>query len=294
MQPIYQAFFTSLLLLSFFPARTQQTGLIEYKSLGISFRIPDGWVGQEANGVFLMGSNTIPGFIMLTTNEANSVEVLKQEAQAGIVEQNGTNLQMLGNSFEPVGQNGIGTEFEGTLEYQAAKAYVIGVVNPHGSGVTIISATLKDKYTSQHRQAALTVANSLQFKKADIGPLADQWKERISGTRLTYMSSYNSGGGSGGYSNESIIDLCPQGYFNYSTNNHMSIDIGSTAYSNRSGAGAGQWKVIGNHSGQAVLQLNFNSGEVYEYVLSQDGDKTFLNGDRYFRTWTGDNAPNCN
>ena len=201
---------------------------------------------------------------------------------------------MLGNSFESVGQNGIGTEFEGTLEYQPAKAYVIGGVNPHGSGVTIVSATLKDKYSSQHKQTALAVAKTLQFKKANIGPLADQWKERISGTRLTYMSSYSPGGGTGGYSNESVIDLCPQSYFNYSTINHMSIDVGSTAYNNRIRAGAGQWKIAGNHSGQAVLQLNFSSSEVYEYVLSRDGDKTFLNGDRYFRTRTGENAPNCN
>jgi len=156
MKPILKSFFTGLFLFCCASAFAQQTGLVEYKSLGLSFQIPDGWVGQEANGSFLMGSNTVPGFILLTTNEAASVEVLKQEARAGMVEQNGTNLQMNGTRFESVGSNGIGTEFTGTLEYQAAKAYIVGMVNPYGSGVTIISATLKDKYSSAHRATFIT------------------------------------------------------------------------------------------------------------------------------------------
>lgn len=283
-----------LLLLSFSSAFAQKTGKMEYKELGISFNIPDGWMGQEGDGVFLMAHNSIPGFMIITTNETKSVEGLKQEAQVGLVEANGTNLQLSSSNFDNIGSNGIGAEFTGTLEYQPAKAYVAGLVNPYGSGVTIISATLQDKYTPAHKAAAIKLANSVQFKKADIGPLAGQWKERISGTRLTYMNSYNSGYGSGGYSDETIIDLCPQGYFNYSSNSHMSVDVGSTAYSNSRKGGAGEWKVVGNHSGQAVLQLTFYSGEVYEYVLTNDDDKTFLNGKRYYRTWTGDNAPNCN
>ncbi|MEO0340546.1 MAG: hypothetical protein AAF242_15215, partial [Bacteroidota bacterium] len=60
------------------------------------------------------------------------------------------------------------------------------------------------------------------------------------------------------------------------------------------GNGSGEWKVVGNFQGQAVLQLNFYSGEVYEYTLSMDDKKTLLNGKRYFRTWNGENAPNCN
>jgi hypothetical protein len=288
---------TSLLLFLFAglsSAFAQKTGTIEYKHLGISFTIPDGWVGQEGDGVFLMGSNSIPGFIILTTNETKSMEGLKQEARAGLAEANGTNLQMSSTTFENIGSNGLGSEFIGTLEYQPAKAYVAGLINPHGSGVTIIAATLKDQYTSAHKSAALKVAKSIRFSKVDHGPIVKQWDEKIRGTRLTYMNSYDSGYGSGGYSDETVIDLCPQGYFNYSSNSHTSVDVGSTAYSNSQSGGAGEWKLKGNQSGQAVLQLTFYSGEVYEYTLTNDGDKTFLNGNRYFRTWTGENAPNCN
>ena len=271
---------------------SQQTGKVEYPSLGISFVIPEGWVGQERNGTFFMGSNTIPGIIIMSTSEAKTLEVLKQEAKAGLIEGNGTNLQMSTTQFDNIGNNGIGTTFEGILEHQPAKAYMAGLINPHGNGVAIISTTLKDQYSVVHKEAALKIAKSVEFRKVDAGRLAAQWKERIRGTRLTYMSSYSSGYGSGGYSDKTVIDLCSQGYFNFSSNNHMSIDVGSTAYSNSSGSGSGKWKIIGQQ-GQAILQLAFHSGEVYEYTLSMDGEKPLLNGKRYFRTWTGENAPDC-
>lgn len=280
----------------------QQTGKVDYKVLGISFTIPDGWVGQEGDGVFLMGSQTIPGVIILTTNEAKSIEQMKQEARVGIADQNGTNLQMLGNNFESVGSNGIGTVFVGTAEWQPAKAYVAGLVNPYGSSVSIIAMTLKDQYSEAHKKAALAVAQSVQFKKPVYGPIVQEWKEKLSGTRLTYMNSYSSVDYSnpnytsgGGYSDKEVIDLCPQGYFNHSSSSQMSLDVpGATASSRNNGAGAGTWKVIANTSGQAVLQLNFYNQQVYEYTLSMDGDKTMMNSKRYFRTWTGENQPICN
>ena len=49
-----------------------------------------------------------------------------------------------------------------------------------------------------------------------------------------------------------------------------------------------------NAQRQDVLQLNFYNGEVYEYIVTTDeDDKTFLNGDRYFRVYEGDYGPDC-
>jgi len=293
-----------LLCFSFFLNTTsmaQKTGKIEYKSLGLSFTIPNGWVGQEGDGAFIMGSNTLAGFMMVTTNQAQSIDQLKQEAMAGIQEANGTALQTNGQ-FESIGSNGIGAEFNGTAEWQPATAYVAGLTNPYGNGVTIMVITLKDQYTAQHKAAVMALAKSVHFKKPEYGPIVQQWKEKFSGVRLTYMDSYSSIDYSnsdyttgGGYSSKEEIDLCAQGYFRFNQQHDMSVDMGG-AYgnSNSSGQGSGTWKIIGNASGQGVLQLNYYDGKVSEYVLSMDGDKTMLNGYRYFRTWTGDNAPNCN
>lgn len=296
------SFFFTLLFSTFFlqVITAQQTGKVDYKTLGVSFEIPEGWVGQEVNGVFLIGHNTIPGVIMLTTNEARTMEQMKQEARAGIIDQQGTNLQ-ISSDFESVANNGIGAEFEGILEYQVAKAYVIGLLNPFGSGMTIAYMTLKDLYTSQHKSAAVVLAKSVKFRKPVYGPIVKEWKEKLNGVRLTYMDSYSSIDYSnpnytsgGGYSSKTVIDLCAQGYFTFNGSHSLSVDApGVSAGSNGNDQGAGSWKVIANTAGQAVLQLNYHNGDISEYVLTMEGDKTMLNGNRYFRTWTGENAPYC-
>ena len=48
---------------------------------------------------------------------------------------------------------------------------------------------------------------------------------------------------------------------------------------------------------QSILQLTFYSGEIYEYVLTEQDGKTYLDGYRYFRTYANSSVdsgrPNC-
>ncbi|MBT8218311.1 MAG: hypothetical protein KJP00_00690 [Bacteroidia bacterium] len=291
----------TLLLISII-TNAQQTGRVDYPYLGLSFTIPPGWQGQETESGFLMGSHTEPGVILILPSDVNSLEILESNAHAGISDENGTHLQLSGN-LDRTGSNGVGGTFEGMLEWQSAKAYIIGMINTFGDGVTIMVATSKEAYASIHSQLAKQIAASIQFSEPVIPPVAKQWGEALKGTRLKYMhSSYSNDGsyGDSGYtmgsssSSEETIHLCAEGYFKYSSSNSMSFDTGGGfGSSSGNGKGAGEWKVVGNASGQAVLQLNFSNGEVYEYVITQDGEKTMLNGSRYFKTSSGEYAPDC-
>lgn len=289
-----------LLLLSTF-VEAQKTGPIDYPVLGISFTIPDGWLGQEGEGVFVMGSTQIPGLLLITAASAQSLSGMRQEAQAGIVDpQTGTNLQ-LQSDLETLSAGALGGEFSGTLENQPARAYVIGAYNPHGQSVTIMAATLEQAYSPEHERAAKSLWRSLSFRKPELPSAVDDWRERLNGVRLTYMESYSSIDYSnpnytsgGGYSKEEKIDLCPEGYFNYNDRFDMSAENpGVSASQNNRQRGGGRWVVTANAAGEPLLKLSFHSGEIYEYVLSREGNKTFLNGTRYYRTWTGENAPVC-
>ncbi|NBC83244.1 MAG: hypothetical protein GVY19_07655 [Bacteroidetes bacterium] len=276
----------------------QQTGLVNYKHLGISFNIPEGWVGQETDGGYLMGSNNVPGLIMMIPHEIQSVKQLEAEARRGLNEGNGTALSLQGD-IEQLGNNAIGGEYSGTLEWQAAKGYAVGTINPHGTGVTIIAITTADKYSADYKNYAMQVKNSLVYKKPETGPIVNQWKRHLSNVKLIYMdsyysSSYTDGGVSGGYSSEIQIDLCAQGYFNYQGNNEVSAGSNySSLYSGDNNKGHGNWNVVVGAGGQPILRLNFNNGEVYEYNLELREEKTYLNGNKYFRTTTGEYAPNC-
>ena len=277
----------------------QNTGTITYKELGLQFTIPNGWVGQESEGNYIMGHETTPGMIMVLFHDQQyTTEQMQQEAQTGIQMGEGSFLGTIG-PLSQIDNSSIGGEFAGTIDYQQAKAYIIGKVNPHGFGITIMALTTEELYNNQYQSLAKEVSISTQFTKAKLAPGNDagSWKEALSNTKLTYMDSYYSGGGDygGGYSSKTVIDICTAGYFNYYENSSVSVSGDhSGAYSHGSADGNGKWN-IQEKSGASYLLLQFYDGTTQEFKLEWgENKKLLLNGTRHFRTWTGDEAPNCN
>ncbi len=292
--------FIFLLIFMMFGQLTgQQTGEVNYEQLGISFTIPDGWVGQESNGVYLMGSNSVPGFILLMVQSYPDLEAMKKDLEAGYSEGIGTNLNPT-SKLEDLGNDALGAVYSGTLEGQPAKGYIIGALNPHGQEVGIMAITTAQQYSEAQPNAAKAVWRSLKFSEIKTAPIAQQWKEKLSNVKLTYMdsyysSSYTDGGISGGYETKNIFDLCGAGYFNYYGSDNMSAggDF-SSAYSSNSSRGSGTWDVLIDANGAPVLQLQFNNGQTWEYNIEMKEKEFYMNGKRYYRTWSGDYAPNCN
>lgn len=280
----------------------QESGHKDFPNLGISFDIPSGWVGQENEIGYLLGSYTDPGIILMMPHQTKNLDQLRSEALQGVADNQGTNL-MIDGEISDYASNGIQALYHGTVNFQPAKAYAVGLVNPQGTGVTIIAMTTSDKYSDNYEALAKKVASTVKFSKVEVKESTGGWVETLNNARLTYMHSYNSGSGSydgyitgGGYSDKEQIDLCAQGYFKYSSSSSMSFDSGGGfGSSHDSGQGAGKWKVVVNPQNQDVLQLNFYNGQVYEYVLSYEDKKTFLNGKRYFRTYgtVTDDGPDC-
>ena len=296
---------STLILLLFLPFYTiaQDSGMKEFPNLGLSFTIPQGWVGQENEAGYIIGSYNDPGIILMTTHQMTGLDQLRAEAQQGVHDNQGTALSLDG-TISNFSNNGLQAQYQGTVGFQPAKAFAVGLINPHGNGISIISMTTSEQFTQKHKDLAVQIAKSVAFKKVAIVESKSEWGQLLQNARLTYMNSYYSGGGSyggystgGGYSDKEVIDLCAQGYFNHSSHSSMAFDSGGGFGSSfDQNAGAGKWKVIVNSQGQDVLQLNFYSGEVYEYVLSLQDKKTYLDDRRFFRTYgtVTDDGPNCN
>lgn len=109
-----------------------------------------------------------------------------------------------------------------------------------------------------------------------------------------YSSSYSSDGISGGYSSERVIDICEKGFFRYNSSSKVSASgSGISGYDTGPSTGDGSWTVgIGSNSSTNLI-LNFNNGEQYRYALEYREEKSYLNGDRFFRATSGEYAPNC-
>lgn len=276
----------------------QKTGKITYDQLGIEFTIPDGWVGQEGNGAFIMGSNSIPGIILLLPQSYTDIAAMKKDLMAGYADEAGTNLTAEGNS-ETLTDNTLGVIYTGVVEGQPAKGYAIGAFNHLGNEVAILALTTVSQFGDQHISLAKSVAKSLRFFAPKTAPIIEEWNQLLRGTKLTYLDSYYSpsyteGGISGGYSTKIVFDLCPEGYFIHYGNDLMSAGgESSNAFSSSKSEGSGTWKVIVNASGQPTLQFTFNNNEVWEYTLEMREKSLYMNGNKYYRTWTGENAPSC-
>lgn len=294
------------LLCVFLNGFTQQTGKVEYKELGLTFIIPPGWTGQEGEGAYVMNSAGTPGMILLLPHDhVYDQSQMLQEARGGLTVNQGTYLMPRG-TVSPYGSNAIRGDFEGLVEYETVLAHVIALTNPHGNGITIIALAHSSEYQPGiYQSLANDVKESVIFtpveavstpsNSSNASTSTEDWKHQLGGTLLTYMESYNSGGmNGGGYNMETKIHLCKAGYFRYSDKSFLSAGNESVSgYSTGSNKGDGQWD-IREQQGKALLYLNFHGGQQKTFTLEwKDNGKLHLNGYRYFRTWEGEYAPDC-
>ncbi len=277
---------------------SQKITKTKHNGLGITFTIPENWFGQKTALGFLITSTKTPGFVLILPNDIKDIVTMKSDALKGIQNNNGTSLLLTGN-LENLQKDGFAGKYTGTLEWQQIHSFIAEKINPYGNGITILCATKPNLYSNEHRETTLQIANSIQFLKPNsdvsIHNTDNEWTTKLYDSRLTYMSTYSTYGG--GSSSKRVIDLCRKGYFNFSSNYSMTLDTGgSFGSSSNANKGAGTWKVIKNALGESMLQLTFYNSKIHEYTITTDqDDKTFLNGDRYFRTYkdSGKYSPQC-
>jgi len=119
-------------------------------------------------------------------------------------------------------------------------------------------------------------------------PVLREWRQHISGKRLTYMESYDSGGGSGGYSQTWEADICSDGTFFYRRESSVSVNVpGATGYSGGNNVTRGTWQLV-EQGGQVALQYQMEGSAPEQGLLEHQNGTTYLGGQRVFVT--ADNA----
>jgi len=286
-----------ILLLSFLSFQfsfAQLSGKVSYPQYGIEFTIPSGWYGQESEEAIYIQSNSSNAAIVISVHNY-SLDQLKQEAMNGINEGNGTELRLTG-SMENLNSESIAGNFEGVMNFENVKAYIIGVSNHRKKvGVSIIVFSRANEYSDVLKQTAQEIHSSFKFEEVSESSKSNElqeWIDWLKDVRLVYMDSYSSSGG-GGYSSQERIDLCAKGYFNFNSYNDMVVSgQGISAYNQGGDQGSGTWKVVSQDLSY-ILQLEYYDGNVSTYELSYSDEKLYLNGYRYFRITEGEERPNC-
>ena len=259
------------------PSQVYQAGArVGASSLGVSFVIPEEWVGTlpQESDFFAMQSNTRTGLILVSGDEITSM----QEAIGLLSEPldiDGTNV--LQPVAAPVVEDGELTQsYRLVVGGQELTGEAHAFVSPHGIGLVYVAigpVAQADYYRGLATDlAASTELTTPVAEPAGSGGSDGTWDSMVRGYKLHYITS------SSGYNNEEQIDLCTDGTFAKSSEGGAVGGLVSGAWQD---GGSGRWSIS---NGQ--LLLTYPGGQVQSYDFSLDDSKLLLNGYRYFRVAT--------
>ena len=281
MKYIYLLF--SILMVTF--GVSQVTGDITYQEYGISFTVPNQWIGQESDDIFVMASSKEAGLLILMFHPAKSQEELMEKMNKGLKDQS-VNLTPM-TPITTIGTNKVGGIYQGTLDGQNVKGKAIAMINPYGKGIVVFSLINETSYSQRTEELADLVANSVAFTKANgnvIGasPYLQQAKEELMGYKLTYLESYYSNTpGGGGYERKRVINLCSNGLFTFYGGSYLNFPDPNWDPMHENAKGHGTYEIL-EDSGNIYLQLNYNDGS-YESLKCTYDEGVYLNGGHYYR-----------
>jgi len=117
----------------------------------------------------------------------------------------------------------------------------------------------------------------------DRSPLAQQWQQRLRGKKLTFLSSYNSGG-SGGMSSKTEMLLNQDGSFRAYSESSVSMSVpGANGSSGGTKQARGTWRIY-VQAGKPLLETRYENGQIETSALEDRNGQTFINGKRWFVT----------
>lgn len=263
---------------------------VKSSTLGIGFALPKGWLGaykeEGEQAVLVLGSNSVEGvglvIFMRNQTPAQVVAGLNEAQDLG----DKVVLQLVGSvrtQGSRVTARYLNNLYVGrALALLGSRNHVIYFYAGPQKNEALYGQLLEGLASSTRFQAPVA-ARPQPAPPAPAG-VARQWTQFLAGNMLKYFSSYNSGGGSGGISEQRTLHLCSDGSFAYLDESLTTINVpGASASSGGNGRALGRWRIESATQNSAVLLLNVDGGGVERLRVEYDGEKTFLNGQRWFR-----------
>jgi hypothetical protein len=138
-----------------------KSGEIGNDFLGFKFSPPEGWTYQVTNEGIILGSNTVPGIILVLPSQAQSLTQMKQEMSQGIQDYNAS-LNLSGK-IGSYGKNSLIADYKGTVEGASVVAKGIGILSKDGNGAYILAASSPEVYSAELLNTAKTIASRINF-----------------------------------------------------------------------------------------------------------------------------------
>ncbi len=266
--------------------------------LGFTFEHPVGWKVEKAEflKVLLVPKDKDENEAIVVSSDPLSVPGTARADDPRWAQRLETEVAEIFPSLKRVGrvetvQTGCGTGavmvWEGATPDGIRAQLRLYTVIEKGEMHTLFAIGPKDRIESRDKPlrevfASFAPDKSANSAKRDDTPLAKEWKQRLNGMKVTYLSS--DGSDAGGYTARWDLYLNADGSFTYRDSSTVSADVGGVSgFSGGRSSSAGKWRILTGGS-QAFLELRFDDGRTRRSMLSLEGGKTYVDGDRVFVT----------
>lgn len=248
---------------------------------GISFKLPEGaacGIAQDAAAMELASTTKQSVGAIYLKRDVDVDEMIEQLRQPQNIE--GVTLHLAGGPEERDGARFF-THADAT--YEAHSALIVG---PGKNGVLYLLGGAKGD-SAHFKEIVESIARSTKVGTPLESQSAAQWKQLLTGRKLTYRSSsYSpdySGGGYTGHSDKREIYLYPDGSCIYRSASSFAVQGGhGSGYGADRDGEHGRWSI--EQIGAAhMLKLESEQG-VREYQVAWSDNKLYLDGTRWFRT----------
>lgn len=243
-------------------------------SLGLTFTVPQGWTAMTDPGgeVMQLSRAPLPGVVAATVEGGRSLDEVAQEIN-GPVPLDAMTVMM---PTEPLTRTETMVEGLYRVQLPDQTQWVGGVTSVvmHQTAVGFV-VLLPESDATELKPLLATLRQATAIAKREIpkpGSRSGPWANRLPGMSLTYMKSDT------GFTDRREYNLCSNGQLiHIDETTGFSMGGGSSFSGVVNGGGSGTWSIAGN-----AVTIHWTDGQVSTLNLSKDGDRTLVNGTRYF------------
>jgi hypothetical protein len=274
------------------PERAITGGLtIASPEVGIALTVPAGFAGAydaDLWGIILASPKAGTRLGIWGASQATVDELVERVGEV-LAEQG---IEVTGEESRQTAPGGFDARFTALTAEGPALLLASLRAGEHGNAVAVVGLG-RPADTDRLRSSVAAVVHSINWRR----PLAREWRAQLAGLRLSGGSSHSDyspggagGGGSGASASQTTMDFCSDGTYGFESQSETFISIAGASASSSSGdAHQGQWVLVADVAGRAILVLSASDGREFFWPIEETDQGARVNGSAY----TSQASPRC-
>lgn len=259
--------------------------------VGIALTVSEGFSGvydSDLWGLILASPKTGTRLGIWGASQATADELVERVGEV-LAEQG---IEVIGEESRQPTRGGFDARFTALTAEGPALLVASLRTGDHGNAVAVVGLG-RPADADPLQSSVAAVVGSISWRR----PQALDWRARLAGLRFTVGSTHSDyspggagGGGSGASASQTTMDFCSDGTYGFESHSETFVSIAGASASSTSGdAHQGQWALIADVAGRAILVLSARDGREFFWPIEETDQGARVNG----RAYTSQASPRC-